>query len=212
MAQVSTTAATLLEPQELLQQVVDLTKDSFNLYHAHIHLLNDSKDTLVLTAGAGEVGRQMVGEGRRIPLAAEESLVATVARPGQGAIRHYETPGEGFLPHPSLAETRSEMAVAIALGDDVMGVLDVRSDVGGYFNEAVVQVFDILASQVAVTLQNGRLFQQSQKALQELDILTNRLTHEGWESYLDMAMPKRHYTYSPPPTDNGDDVGLEEDR
>lgn len=184
VAQVSTVASTILTPQEMLQQVADLTKSSFKLYHAHIHLLDDSGQTLVLTAGAGEIGRQMVAEGRRIPLAAAGSLVASVARNVQGAIRNYGAAGEGFMPHPLLEATRSEMAVPIALGKQVLGVLDVRSDEPNYFGESDLQTVGTLASQVAVALQNARSYSRSEKALQELQVLSRRLTREGWDDYL----------------------------
>ncbi len=195
VALVSTTAATILDPAHLLQEVVDLTKTSFDLYHAHVHLLNDSKDTLVLTAGAGEVGQKMVAEGRRIPLAAKGSLVATTARTKQGAIRNYDPPGEGFMPHPLLAETRCEMAVPIALGEEVLGILDVRSDKLNYFGEADMQTYTALAAQIAVALQNARSFTRSEQALKELSALSRRLTREGWQGYLDQMGQGLQLTY-----------------
>lgn len=195
VARVGTTAATILDPDLLLQEVVDLTKTSFELYHAHIHLLNDSKDTLVLTAGAGEIGQKMVAEGRRIPLAAKGSLVATTARTRQGAIRNYDPPGEGFMPHPLLAETRCEMAVPIALGEEVLGILDVRSDKLNYFSEADMQTYTTLTAQIAVALQNARSFARSEQALKELSTLSRRLTREGWESYLDQTAADLHVAY-----------------
>ncbi len=85
-ARVSTAAATILETDRLLQEVVDLTKQTFNLYHAHVYLLDDAGDTLKLTAGAGEVGKQMVAERRNIPLNREQSLVAQAARNRAGVI------------------------------------------------------------------------------------------------------------------------------
>ncbi len=185
VAQVSTAVATILEPIRLLQEVVDLTKAGFELYHAHIHLLNDSQDTLVLTAGAGDVGRKMVADGRQIPLSAEASLVASAARTRKGAIRNYETAGEGFMPHSLLAETRSEMAVPIILADEVLGVLDVRSSIYDFFGESDMQTITTLAAQIAVALQNARSFARSEQALQELNELTRRLTREGWQDYLD---------------------------
>ncbi|MCP4421922.1 MAG: GAF domain-containing protein, partial [Chloroflexi bacterium] len=153
------------------------------------------KDTLILTAGAGEIGRQMIAEGRRIPLAAKESLVATVARNRQGAIRNYDTLGAGFSPHPLLMETRSEMAVPILLGDELLGVMDVRSDALNYFGEADMQTQTTLAVQIAVALQNARSFAQSQQALQELNVITRRLTREGWKSYLDTVAPVTNFVY-----------------
>ncbi|WP_420645536.1 GAF domain-containing protein [Candidatus Leptofilum sp.] len=195
VAQVSTLTANILDPQELLQQVVDLTKSSFDLYHTHIHLLDDLGRTLVLTAGAGDVGRQMVSEGREIPLAAEGSLVATVARTRQGAIRTYETPEQGFMPHPLLTETRSEMAVPIAVGEQVLGVLDVRSDKTNAFGQTDLQTVATLASQVAVALQNARSFAQSTQAVQELQELSRRLTREGWSSYLAEKSDALNFSY-----------------
>ena len=204
VAEVGTITATILEPKQLLQQVVDLTKTNFGLYHAHIHLLNDNQDTLVLTAGAGKVGQQMVAEGRRIPLAAKNSLVATVARTKQGSIRNYDPPGEGFMPHPLLAETRCEMAVPMALGEDVLGVLDVRSDKLNHFSTTDMQTYTTLAAQIAVALQNARSFARSEQALKEMAELSRRLTREGWESYMDTAVADLHYAYGTLPDDNKD--------
>ncbi len=51
VAQVGTVAAMALELTELLQTVVDLTKNSFGLYHAHIYQLNSSGDMLNLGPG-----------------------------------------------------------------------------------------------------------------------------------------------------------------
>ncbi len=204
VTQMSVITATILKSEELLQEVVDLTKTRFDLYHAHIHLLNESKDALVLAAGAGDAGRKMAAEGKSIPLTAENLLAADVARTGRGAIRNYETVAEEFTPYPLLAGTRAEMAVAITLGDELLGVLDVQSDKLGYFQESDMRILATLASQVAVALQNARLFEQSQKALRELDALTRRLTLEGWESYLDTAAPDANFIYGLP--SENDDV------
>ncbi len=195
VAELGTVSATILDPDLLLQELVNLIKSRFELYHAHIHLLNDSKDTMVLTAGAGEIGQKMVVEGRSIPLAAEGSLVATVARTRQGAIRNYESAGEGFMPHPLLAETRSEMAVPMFIGNEVLGVLDVRSDQLNYFTEDYLQTFTIMAGQIAVALQNARSYARSEEALQELQELSRRLTREGWSEFFEQQYDELAYRY-----------------
>ena len=81
----STATSIILDTTELLQNVVDLTKDGFGLYHTHIYLFNEVGDTLELAAGSGAVGRQMVSEGWSIPLE-EQSLVARTARLRRGEI------------------------------------------------------------------------------------------------------------------------------
>ncbi|MRR30008.1 PAS domain S-box protein, partial [bacterium] len=75
-AELGAVISSLLEPAEVLQKVVDLTKTTFELYHTHIYLLNETGDTLTLASGAGDIGAQMVAEGRTISMSAEKSLVA----------------------------------------------------------------------------------------------------------------------------------------
>ena len=63
-----------------------------------------------------------------------------------------------FLPNPDLPETRSEMAVPMIVGDKVLGVFDVQSDRVNGFTEEDANIYTTLASQVAVALQNARLY------------------------------------------------------
>lgn len=171
VAEVSVEVSQITETSKLLQQVVDQTKATFNLYHAHIYLLNAEGDTLNLMAGAGEVGRQMVAEGRFIPLDREQSLVARAARQRQGVIVNDVRAEPGFLPHPLLPETRSELAVPMIVGDQVIGVFDVQADTVGRFTEEDASIQTALAAQVAVALQNTRLIDQAQKRASELETL-----------------------------------------
>src|SRR5512138_2808624 len=162
VAEVSTAASTTLETDKLLQQVVDLAKERFGFYHAHIYLLNEAGDTLVLASGAGDVGRQMVAEGRSIPLDQEQSLVARAAREKKGVTVNDVTTAPDFLPNPLLPATHSEMAVPMMIGDRVIGVFDVQSEVIGRFTEADIAIQTTLASQVASAIQNSRSFTEIQ--------------------------------------------------
>ena len=167
VAEVSTAAASILEIDKLLQQVVDLAKERFDFYHAHIYLLNDTGDTLVLASGAGRPGRQMVVEGRSIPLEGGQSLVARAAREKKGVTVNDVTTAPDFLPHPLLPNTRAELAVPLMIGEQVIGVFDVQSDVIGRFTDADIAVQTTLASQVASALQNARLYSQAENSVQE---------------------------------------------
>ncbi|WP_428623645.1 GAF domain-containing protein, partial [Sedimenticola sp.] len=176
VAEVGTAAATILDTDKLLQEVVDLTKNRFDLYHAHIYLLDKTTETLVLTSGAGKIGQQMVAEGRQIPLNQEQSLVARAARSRQGVVINDVKSEPGFLPHPLLPDTRSEMAVPLITGDQVLGVLDVQSDRLNYFSKEDISTFTTLAAQMAVALQNARLFTESEKRASELAFISRIVT------------------------------------
>lgn len=177
VAQVSALSSSILETDKLLQQMVDLTKERFGLYHAHIYLLNKQKETLTLAAGAGEIGRQLVAGKRSIPFTKEQSFVAKAARTRQGVVENYVHENPTFLPNPLLPGTKAEIAVPMMVGNDLLGVLDVQSDKAGHFTKDSVHVFTILASQLGVAVQNARSFERAQKSLRETQALLN-ITHE----------------------------------
>jgi PAS domain S-box-containing protein len=187
VTQLATIVATVTEPTTMLQTVVDLTKSNFDLYHAHIYLLNDAGDVLELAAGSGEAGQEMVTQQHAIPFNREQSLVARAARTRQGVIANDVTESADFLPNPLLPNTRSELAVPIIAGNNVLGVLDVQSDEIHYFTEEEMRIQTILAAQVAVALQNARANEQTTQTLQELNVLTRRLTQEAWEGYFEQS-------------------------
>lgn len=169
VADVSAQAATTLNPQELLEAVANLTKERFNLYHAHIYLLDDSKQNLVLAAGAGEAGRQMASGGHSIALNREHSLVARAARTRQGVIANNVASAADFLPNPLLPDTKSEMAIPMIVGDEVVGVLDTQASTVNRFTEEDIRVKTTLAEQLAIALSNARQFQRTQAALAQTE-------------------------------------------
>jgi len=174
VAEVGTATATILETSNLLQAMVDLTKERFNLYHSHIYLLDDEGKNLVLTVGAGEPGRIMVAEKRSIPLSREQSLVARAARERKGVTVNDVTQDPDFLPNPLLPNTRSELAVPMTVGGNVIGVFDVQSDEVGRFTDADINIQTTLAAQIAVSLQNVRSFERS-KSQADLESLVNTI-------------------------------------
>jgi putative methionine-R-sulfoxide reductase with GAF domain len=174
VAEVGTATATILEIDNLLLEVVNLTRERFNLYHSHIYLLDEKGENLVLTAGAGEPGRIMAAEKRSIPLHREQSLVARAAREQKGVIVNDVTQAPDFLPNPLLPDTRSELAVPMIVGGNLIGVFDVQSDQIGRFTDADINIQTTLAAQVATSIQNVRSFEQS-KAQADLESLVNTI-------------------------------------
>ena len=163
VAEVSAATSSILEPQRLLQEVVDLTKERFHLYHSHIYLLDDEGKNLMLVAGAGEPGRIMATEKRSIPLDREQSLVARAAREQQGVTVNDVTLAPDFFPNPLLPDTRSELAAPMIVGNKLIGVFDIQSDQVGRFTDSDVNIQTTLAAQLATSIQNARSFEQSKK-------------------------------------------------
>jgi GAF domain-containing protein/HAMP domain-containing protein len=153
--------AVILDLNELLRQIVILTKENFDYYHVHIYLFDKMTRSLQLVEGYGQAGAEMKRQGHNIAIDTEQSLVAQTAREGQlNTVEDVQT-NPNWLPNRLLPDTKSEMAVPILLGNEVFGVLDVQSDkVGGLTRDDEVAL-KALANQAAVALNNARLFEET---------------------------------------------------
>ena len=68
-----------------------------------------------------------------------------------------------WLPNPLLPETQSEVAVPIASGDNVLGVLDVQENRKSGFSAQAVELLQAIANQTAIAVQNTRLYNMAQR-------------------------------------------------
>jgi PAS domain S-box-containing protein len=173
VAEVSTATSTILQPEDLLQSVVDLTKRNFGLYHVHTYLVDATGENLVLAVGSEEVGKSMAKEGWIIPFDEPSSLVARVARNRQGEWIADVRNETGFLPNPYLPDTISELAVPMIVGDQLLGVFDVQASKANRFGRDDVRTFTTLASQTAVALQNANLYAEQLATVERLRELDN---------------------------------------
>lgn len=168
VAKVSTAAATILDPTTLLRTVVELTKYSFKLYHAHIYELHELTGELVLAAGVGKIGDTMLAERHTIAVDDPHSVVAKVAQTRNGMILSDTRSAPNYPYHPLLPEVRSELAVPMIVGDQLLGVFSVLSDVPNRFQEDDMRTFSTLALQTAVALRNAQLYAEQMRTVERL--------------------------------------------
>jgi len=185
VAQVSTAAATILDPRALLQSVVDLTSYSFKLYHSAVYLLNETGDFLQLTAASGKIGHAIMEDGRKIGIYQEQSVIAKAARKRETIIVRDTHDEPDYIHHYLLPNARSEMSIPLIVGEQLIGVFDFEADTSGHFTEEDIQTFTTLASQTAVALRNAQLYAEQMKTvdrLRELDHLKSsflaNMSHE----------------------------------
>lgn len=169
VAQVSLAVTTILNSAELLQTVVDLTQERFGLRLVTVGLLGADGRTLRLAAGSGEIGRQLAVTRPAITLDQTPSLVAQAARTRQSVVVNDVTNHPDYWAHPMLTSTRSELVTPIVLGDRLLGTLDVQSEELNRFGPDDVRVFNILAAQLGVALENAWRFEEMNKFSAELE-------------------------------------------
>ena len=71
---------------------------------------------------------------------------------------------ETWVANPLLPNTQSELAVPVSVGDMVFGVLDVQDNHKEAFAEEDVALMQSVATAAALSLQNGRLYEQAQQS------------------------------------------------
>ncbi|OQY45744.1 MAG: hypothetical protein B6242_09535 [Anaerolineaceae bacterium 4572_78] len=171
--QASKVISTIMQPDELLQKVVDLTKSNFGFYHVDIYVFDEEREMLTLRVGSGEVGKQMVAQDWEISLSQEQSLVAKAARTCQAVAVQDVRQSSEYLPVKQLPDTLSEAIIPMTVGDALLGVLDIQSNHVGYFTEDMIRIQTALASQVAIALQHAYQYEQTQLALTETETFYN---------------------------------------
>jgi len=180
--EVTRATTSVLDPGELLHRVVELVRERFALYYVGLFLLDEAHRFAVLSAGTGEAGQKMLAQAHRLEVGGNSMIGQCTARAearialdvGEEAVR---------FDNPLLPETRSEMALPLRSRGWVIGAMTVQSVEEAAFDETDVAVMQAMADQVAVAIDNARLFAETQAALKEMEATHQRYLGQAWAAY-----------------------------
>ena len=167
------------ELETLLNQVTVLISDRFNFYHVGIFLVDQNNEYALLRAANSEGGQRMLARGHKLRVG-EVGMVGYVTGAGQPRIATDVGKDAVFFNNPDLPETRSEMALPLKVGDEVIGALDVQSVVSNAFTAEDISLFSTLADQVAIAIRNNQLYSETMRALQESQKLHQQYLQQEW--------------------------------
>jgi len=188
VSSVARTIASVQEIETLLPAITRLVSQQFGFYHVGIFLLDPPRRNAVLSAANSQGGIRMLSRQHSLPLDAH-SIVGYSASRGEPRIALDVGADAVYFNNPDLPDTRSEMAIPLRVAGNVIGALDVQSTETNAFSQEDINVLTTLADQVAIAIENARLFGEARKALGESQALFNKYTQQEWSNFARQAKP-----------------------
>jgi GAF domain-containing protein/HAMP domain-containing protein len=167
--------------ETLLSLITRLVSEKFGFYHAGIFLIDDTRQYAVLQAANSEGGQKMLAHGHRLEVG-QAGLVGNVAQTGHPRIALDVGTDAFYFDNVDLPETRSEIALPLTVRGITIGVLDVQSTKPGAFTDNE-RTLGILADQIAIAIENARLFGQNKQALAEVQSLYDQYLRQEWSLF-----------------------------
>jgi GAF domain-containing protein len=168
----------LTDEQSLLEQFANLLLKRFGLYYAGLYLLDAQREYIVLRAASAQDGQKVAGLGGKLPVSSED-LVGQTARSGSGDLLPVAPGSISDLPN-----TRWRAVLPLKGRLETTGVLDIHFDTDHAPSKEQVQVLRTLADQLAVALENVRLFRQTQESIEAERRAYGELSRHAWAELL----------------------------
>jgi GAF domain-containing protein/HAMP domain-containing protein len=164
----------------LLERVVNLIREQFDtIYHAQIFLIDPQTNRAMLRVSTGAVGRELLQRGHYLEVGSQ-SVIGSVTASGHAVVALDTSTNPVHRRNEFLPETRAEMALPLRIGDRVIGALDLQSRLPDGFREQDVELFQGMADQITIAIENATLFEESRARLREIERLNQALTRAGW--------------------------------
>ena len=165
-AQVSRAASTILEPDKLCQEVVDMVGKQFSLYFVGLYLVDETGQWAILHAATGKAGQTMLRRGHQLEVGSNSMIGWCIAN--QKARIALDVGNEAVMfENPLLPATRSELALPLIGRGQMIGALGIQSTEEAAFNEEEIAIFQTVADQLASAMSNARLYSQLEVELVE---------------------------------------------
>ncbi len=193
LAEVSRSIASINQLEILLPTVARVISEHFGFYHAGIFLVDENNEYAVFSAANSPGGQNMLERGHKLKIG--QGIVGNVVSSGAPRIALDTGVDSVFLKNPDLPNTRSEMALPLRVGEQIIGALDVQSTEPQAFSDEDAEVLSILADQVSIAIQNARLFEETRRAATENQLLLQQYAREQWSSLI-KSRKKIGYRYT----------------
>jgi GAF domain-containing protein len=178
-SEVGRAATSILEIDRLIWRVADLIRRRFDLYHVGLFLVDATGGWAEYRAGSGTGGYALAEEEFRLEVGGP-SMVGWCTAHARARVAQDVGQETRRVEHALVPQTRSEAALPLVARGVVIGALSVQSDKQGAFDQDAVRSLQSMADQVAVALDNARLFAETEAALEAERRAYGEVSREAW--------------------------------
>lgn len=179
VADVAREIVSVQDLETLLTSITQLVSERFGFYHVGIFLLDDAREYAVLRAANSEGGQRMLARHHRLEVG-RTGIVGYATGTGRARIATDVGSAAVYFNNPDLPETRSEMALPLKVGEQIIGAIDIQSKEPNAFTRDDIELFTTLADQIAVAIHNNQLFNEMTRALEEAQNVHRQYLREAW--------------------------------
>ncbi len=180
LSEMGRVATSTLDPQKLMENIVQLIEERLGHYHTAIYLLDASNRWAEVKEASGEAGRVLKDSQYRVEVN-DLTMLGRAIKRRETQVVLMSSKESHTLQNPLLPFTRSEIIVPLLIGDKVLGALDIHSTKEAAFGQQEIDTLQNMANQVAIALENARLFQETQQNLRELRTLQRQYLQQAWQ-------------------------------
>lgn len=159
ISEVGRRATAILDLDQLLPSVVTLIRDQFQYFQVHLFTLDAARDELVFRASTAPSSQFWLARYRRLKVG--QGIVGHVAQTCDALVINDVSVDPRFI--RDIEETKSELAVPLCVGDQLLAVLDVQSDRLDAFDDNDLFVLQTLADQLATALDAANTYAEQQE-------------------------------------------------
>ncbi len=190
-AQIARAVSQVRDLDQLLSQVTRVIGDAFGFYHVGIFIVDEANRFAVLHAANSEGGQRMLARGHKLAVG-QQGIVGNVTQTGLPRIALDVGSDVTHFDNPDLPDTRSEITLPLQISGHVLGALDIQTTQVAAFSEEDLTALGTLADQVAVAIENARLFTRTLAALQETENTNKRYLRDQWQRLIPALQQTSH--------------------
>ncbi|HKD14283.1 MAG TPA: diguanylate cyclase [Candidatus Angelobacter sp.] len=149
---------------EVLNRILSIIRDYFQLQNGAVMLLDKSKQELYVRA---HFGRNTEDMGFRV--AVGQGLTGTAAKLKRPIYAPDVSKDPRYI--NAIQEIKSEVAIPLMVRDEVVGVLDFESDQLDYFKPEIIDLLTLFSTQASLALENARLYSLERRRAEQLEAI-----------------------------------------